>query len=206
MSRVLEPPPPTAEPAGKGHRQRLLDAMATCIVDTGFARATVADVVRVAATSRRTFYQHFADLDDCLMALYAESVQTIIKAIRRTIDPAAPRDTQIRAAVQAWIDVCDEQPALTSALTRDMAGLGPKSWALHVQLAEDYRDLIQHLMDATLPQAAGPAQISLHRIVMLLGALNELLTFTVHQRIPLQDIADEAVEVAVMMLGVPGHR
>ncbi|MDR3663050.1 MAG: TetR/AcrR family transcriptional regulator [Mycobacterium sp.] len=200
---MLEQQSPITEPDVKGHRQRLLDAMAKCIVNTGFARATVADVVRVAATSRRTFYQHFGDLEDCLMALYSESVQTIIKAIRRAIDPDAPGDEQIRAAVQAWIDACDEQPALTSALTRDFAGLGPKSWALHFQLAEDYRDLIQHLTDTKQLHAPDPAQTSSLRIVMLLGALNELLTFTVHQGIPLQDMADEAVAVATVMLGTP---
>lgn len=175
--------------------------MADCIVETGFARATVADVVRVAATSRRTFYQHFTDIEDCLKALYSESVRIIIDAIRHAVDPEASSRDQVRAAVHAWIGVCEQRPALTSALTREFAALGPKSWALHFQYAEDYRVLIQNLTESEQLRETGAAQMSLLRVVMLLGALNELLTFAVHRAIPLQEIADEAVKVALMMLG-----
>lgn len=203
MSRVHERPSPTAETDAKGHRQRLLDAMADCIVETGFARVTVADVVRVAATSRRTFYQHFTDIEDCLKSLYSESVRIIIDAIQQAIDPAASSEDQVRAAVEAWIGVCDQRPALTSALTRDFAALGPKSWTLHFQYAEAYRVLIQNLTETEQLRETGAAPVSLLRVVMLLGALNELLTFAVHQGIPLQDMADEAVDVALTMLGTP---
>lgn len=203
MSRVLEQPSTIAESDAKGHRQRLLDAMADCIVETGFARVTVADVVRVAATSRRTFYQHFTDIEDCLKALYSESVHTIIETIRQAVDPAASSTDQINAAVRAGISVCDERPALTNALTRDFAALGPKGWALHFQYAEDYRALIQNLLGTEDLPATGAPSASPLRIVMLLGALNELLTFAVHRGIPLQDMADEAVDVALMMLGTP---
>jgi AcrR family transcriptional regulator len=40
-------------------RRRLLEGMAAAIRDTGYRDATVADVVRHARTSRRTFYEHF---------------------------------------------------------------------------------------------------------------------------------------------------
>lgn len=198
---MQERPPPTAGADVKGHRQRLLDAMADCIVETGFARVTVADVVRVAATSRRTFYQHFTDIEDCLKALYSESVRIIMDAIRHAIDPASPSRDQVRAAVHAWIGVCEQRPALTSTLTREFAALGPKSWALHFRYAEDYLALIQNLTETEQIRETGPAQMSLLRVGMLLGALNELLTFAVHRAIPLHEIADEAVNVALMMLG-----
>ena len=40
-------------------RRRLLEGMAAAIRETGYRDATVADVVRHARTSRRTFYEHF---------------------------------------------------------------------------------------------------------------------------------------------------
>jgi AcrR family transcriptional regulator len=40
-------------------RGRLLEGMAAAIRETGYRDATVADVVRHARTSRRTFYEHF---------------------------------------------------------------------------------------------------------------------------------------------------
>jgi AcrR family transcriptional regulator len=44
------------------HRERLIAAMAASVEERGYADTTVADVVRIARTSRRTFYQHFQDL------------------------------------------------------------------------------------------------------------------------------------------------
>ena len=109
----------------------------------------------------------------------------------------------IQDPLHAWISVCEQRPALTSALTRDFAALGAKSWTLHFQYAEDYRLLIQDLTDTKQLDTTGSVPMSSVRLLMLLGALNELLTYTVHRGIPLQDIADEAVAVATMMLGPP---
>ncbi|MFI5067448.1 MAG: TetR family transcriptional regulator, partial [Streptosporangiales bacterium] len=41
-------------------RRRLLAGLAEAIRERGFRESTVADVVRHARTSRRTFYEHFA--------------------------------------------------------------------------------------------------------------------------------------------------
>ncbi|MGV0624231.1 helix-turn-helix domain-containing protein, partial [Mycobacterium kansasii] len=41
-------------------RLRLLDGLATSITERGYRASTVADVVRCARTSKRTFYDHFA--------------------------------------------------------------------------------------------------------------------------------------------------
>ncbi|MBF6248423.1 TetR family transcriptional regulator, partial [Nocardia elegans] len=42
--------------AESGFRRRLLDGMAAAVRERGYRDATVADVVRHARTSRRTFY------------------------------------------------------------------------------------------------------------------------------------------------------
>ncbi|MGK2938338.1 MAG: helix-turn-helix domain-containing protein [Solirubrobacteraceae bacterium] len=44
--------------------------MAAAIQERGLAASTVADVVRHARASRRTFYEHFRDRDDCYLAPY----------------------------------------------------------------------------------------------------------------------------------------
>ena len=47
------------------NRERLIAAMAASVEERGYADTTVADVVRLARTSRRTFYEHFQDRADC---------------------------------------------------------------------------------------------------------------------------------------------
>jgi AcrR family transcriptional regulator len=66
-----EPVPRTSADNGSdsGFRRRLLDAMAVAVRDRGYQDSTVADVVRHARTSRRTFYEHFTSKQDCFITL-----------------------------------------------------------------------------------------------------------------------------------------
>ncbi len=59
-----------SEPAQATHRDRLIAAMAASIEAKGYRETTVADVVRLARTSRRTFYEHFVDRESCFLALF----------------------------------------------------------------------------------------------------------------------------------------
>jgi AcrR family transcriptional regulator len=43
------------------------------IAQDGYPRTTVADIVRRARTSRRTFYQHFDSREGCFVALLTEA-------------------------------------------------------------------------------------------------------------------------------------
>ena len=52
---------PGTESGNQDFRGRLLEGMAAAVRERGFRDATVADVVRHAHTSRRTFYEYFPD-------------------------------------------------------------------------------------------------------------------------------------------------
>src|SRR5438105_4031485 len=88
-----------ADPA----RERLLEGLAQAIARRGFAQTTIADIVAQARVSKRTFYEHFSDRDECFLAAYAEGSTLILDAIAQAVDPAAPWERQIRAAVQAYL-------------------------------------------------------------------------------------------------------
>ncbi len=48
------------------HRSRLLEGMAVAVAQKGYAAVTIADIVREASVSRRTFYEHFGSKAECL--------------------------------------------------------------------------------------------------------------------------------------------
>jgi AcrR family transcriptional regulator len=52
----------------RNQRQRLIAGAAEAVAERGFARVTVADIIRYAGVSRLTFYEHFANREDCLQA------------------------------------------------------------------------------------------------------------------------------------------
>ena len=55
------------EPAGDPFRERLLEGLADSIAQRGYRETTVADIVRNAKTSKRTFYAHFTGKDAALL-------------------------------------------------------------------------------------------------------------------------------------------
>ena len=64
-------------------RARLTAGLADAIAEKGYAAATIADVVRHARVSKRTFYEHFADKEACFLALYSESSDELLALIAR---------------------------------------------------------------------------------------------------------------------------
>src|SRR2546423_602659 len=59
-------------------RGRMIEAMAETVAEKGYAATTVADVVARAGVSRRTFYEHFADREECFLGAYDTAVQLML--------------------------------------------------------------------------------------------------------------------------------
>src|ERR1700739_1979194 len=86
-----------AEPAG--HRERLIAAMAASIEEKGYRDTTVADVVRLARTSRRNFYEHFADRDACFLALFDATNEAMMVQIADAVHSDQPLHDQADPSV-----------------------------------------------------------------------------------------------------------
>ena len=51
-------------------RERLLAGLAATVAENGYAKTTVAQITTAASVSRRTFYEHFTDKEDCFLAAF----------------------------------------------------------------------------------------------------------------------------------------
>jgi AcrR family transcriptional regulator len=104
-------------------RRRILAAMVRLSEEHGARSLTVADVAAQAGISSSEFYEHFDDLSDCLLAVFADAVQL---AHRRAAAAAAGRvgwSEQVRAGLLALLDLLDEQPGLARVcVTQALAG------------------------------------------------------------------------------------
>jgi AcrR family transcriptional regulator len=57
----------SVDDASSAFRDRLLDGLTASIGERGYRDTTVADIVRHARTSKRTFYEQFASKEECLI-------------------------------------------------------------------------------------------------------------------------------------------
>ena len=86
--------PVVTDDAASPFRRRLLDGLEMSIHERGYRDTTVADIVRHARTSKRTFYEQFASKEDCLIELLRRNSELASAAIRglqdAQLDRAAP--------------------------------------------------------------------------------------------------------------------
>ena len=74
--------PVVADDAASPFRRRLLDGLAASIGERGYRDTTVADIVRHARTSKRTFYGEFSSKEECFIELLAAGNREMIARIR----------------------------------------------------------------------------------------------------------------------------
>lgn len=192
-----------AEEAGGAFdgRRRLLDALAASIVQVGYRTTTVADIVRRARTSRRTFYEHFDGKEACFVALLTEANANTVRQVTAAVDPNAPWRGQVRRAVEAWIACAESEPAITLSWIRDMPSLGAAARSLQREMMEAFIVMVQTLCDTGELRAAGVGPVSRQRAIMLLGGLRELAATTVEDGGRIGDVTEEAVRASIALLG-----
>ncbi|GID91078.1 TetR/AcrR family transcriptional regulator [Amorphoplanes digitatis] len=185
------------------YRRRLLDGLAGSIVDVGYRNTTVADIVRRARTSRRTFYAHFPDREACYAALLADENRRMIDQITAAVDPAAPWTAQVRQAVEAWIACAESRPEITLSWIRDLPSLGAAARDLQRDRQEAFVTMIQALCATEAWSAVRAGPVSRQLAIMLLGGLRELTATTVEDGGRLRDNTEFAIRASAALLG-PG--
>jgi AcrR family transcriptional regulator len=105
-------------------RSRLLAAMAQAAAVSGFLDVTVDDVIVAARASRRTFYEHFANREQCLLATYDAVRDDALRIIAEAGPAIEPSLTALLRYFAVW-------PAHARVLCIDILAAGPAGLARH---------------------------------------------------------------------------
>jgi AcrR family transcriptional regulator len=95
----------------------------------GSAGATVARIVKRAGVSRRTFYEFFADREECFIAALDDGIAHAGRHVLDAYNPTAPWAERIRAALIALLSFLDGNRATGRLLFVDSLGAGAKARA-----------------------------------------------------------------------------
>jgi AcrR family transcriptional regulator len=189
----------SAAPPNEVFRDRLIDGLATSIAERGYRDTTVADIVRGARTSKRTFYAHFESKDQCLIELLHRNNEDLIAQIRSRVDAEAGPEQQIRQAVGAYVDHIEARPAITLSWIRELPGLGAAARPLHWQAMDRLSDLLVQLSDSPGFRQAGLTPVTRPIVVILLGGLRELTALVVENGHDVQSIVEPAVTASTAL-------
>lgn len=175
----------TERDEGNDYRRRLMDGMAAAVAERGYADTTIADVVAHAHVSRRTFYEHFAGKEACLLALYAAASERVIRAIGNAVDTSGDRETRIARATEAYLARMAAHPVLTRTLFLEILGAGPAGLQVRAEMNGRYADFFRRVVEAQ------GGRLSPELAAAAVGGINELILQAV-----LDDRIDRLPELA----------
>jgi AcrR family transcriptional regulator len=85
-------------------RERILVAMAETVAKRGYQGTTIEHIVKRAGVSRATFYEHFENREDCLLAGFADAAAELQGRMEAAAAEAAAWPESVRAALAAFLD------------------------------------------------------------------------------------------------------
>jgi AcrR family transcriptional regulator len=198
---VVDDATPTGPTAIDPFRQRLLDGLAAAIDERGYRASTVADIVRHARTSKRTFYDQFPSKEECFHELLHASVELLGQRISAAIDPTAEWQLQIRQAVEAYVGHIESTPALTLAWIRELPSLDTAARPSQRRNTQLLTSLLVSLSDTPAMRNANLTPLTEPTATILVGGLRELTAQVVEDGHSPRDIVEPAVQASIALLG-----
>ncbi|HXS33189.1 MAG TPA: TetR/AcrR family transcriptional regulator [Solirubrobacterales bacterium] len=97
-------------------RRRLLAAMAEALAEHGYAGVTTTHVSERANVSTSTFYNHFGNLWDCVLAAYVAGAERLCEEIDAACAARDPRSAPLEVGIDAALAFLSAEPALAQLL------------------------------------------------------------------------------------------
>jgi AcrR family transcriptional regulator len=185
-------------------RLRLLDGLAASIGERGYRATTVADIVRHARTSKRTFYDQFPGKEQCFLELLRVDIDKLGDSIQAAVDPEADWHRQIRHAVEAYVGYIEARPAITLSWIRELPSLGAVARPVQRRGLQLLSNLLIDLSASPGFRRADLPPLTAPLAVILLGGLRELTALAVEDGRPVREIVEPAVDASAALLG-PRH-
>jgi AcrR family transcriptional regulator len=152
-------------------RRRILDGIVEVVAEQGYPDTRVVDVIERAGVSRKTFYELFADKEECFLDAYDLAVRRLYQGTEVAYESAARASwaERMRVAFAGFLAMLAEQPELAKFCVVDVLAAGPKALARRDAALRQFTGFIDAGRAETGRELPGITALS------LAGGINELL-------------------------------
>ncbi len=158
----------TRKQVATNQRARLLEGMIDAIGEKGYAATTVSDVIRRAGVSRKAFYEHFANKEECFLATYDSIAAVGERGVATVFRRSQGLPDGVHAALTELIELATARPDALRVLMVEIGAAGPAGIERREQLVVSYEDILRESLGLTAGPGAIPNPI-------LRGALGGIL-------------------------------
>ena len=124
-------------------RQRLFEAAARVFSTVGYAEASAESISREAGMSKATFYEHFANKEECILQLVEVAGQASRMAVAAAADSAEQDfEARVHARVHAFLRGLAMFPEMARVVMVDVIGVGPAGAAKRDEMLQAFGDFL----------------------------------------------------------------
>jgi len=161
----------------ESQRERLLVAMADAVAEKGYARVSVADVIGRAGVSRKTFYEQFANKEECFLAAYEAGVELLMEGIDEAVQAAAPDWIgAAQAGTTAYLEMLEANPSLARTFLVEVLAAGPQALARRAEVHERFANQLRDAHEVARRDLPTLPELPPYVFRACVGAINELVT------------------------------
>ena len=194
------PPPEVRRPL---QRERLLRAAAAEFAQRGYRGTSSDSISRRAAMSKATFYEHFANKEECMLALYDQSVAVVQGSMAQAARhaPRGDAEARLRAGTRAFLTALAEHPEHAQTLLVEIIGAGPRAAARRDQILQGFAAVLDAENAASARRGLTARFASPDDAFAVVGAIVELVSRQVRLGVP-ERVLDLAPVIDRLILGL----
>ena len=114
--------------------------MAQAVAEHGYPSTTIAHVVSHAGVSRKTFYDHFSDKQECFLAMYDTGIMFLLGRVADTLEGQDDPHSRVVMGLQAFLTVLAAEPAFCRAIIIEVHAAGPEALARRRAVLQVFAD------------------------------------------------------------------
>jgi AcrR family transcriptional regulator len=177
-------------------RARLLDATFAVVCEQGYRGMAVRSVAERAGVSSKTFYDLFADREDCFLAAFDHGVEQLEAHARRAFEEERDWVAGIRAGLAALLGFLDRERALRRLVFVEALGAGPRVLERRAQLLGELTSVIEEGQAGVQPGRRLPGVIAEGVVGATFGVIHARLSEQNPR--PLSGLAGELMAMIVL--------
>jgi len=156
-------------------RTSMMQAAVRVFAEKGYHAATIRDIVAEADVAVGTFYFYFPDKETLFVHLYEETAHFLLQALQQATQARATLPQQMKAGLQAYVNIAVFEPAVVQLLLVGGVGAVPALAAERAAFRERLIGIWQRPLDSALDQALILPQNTRRTAEAFAGAFDEVI-------------------------------
>lgn len=177
--------------------------MARTVARRGYAATAVAEVLKTAGVSRRTFYEQFADKEDCFLAAYDAIVALCTERLVHAYHAGDSWEDGIARAYDALLETLADEPSFAHLGVVGVLAAGPRALARRDAALLRLARFVDFTRERSEPAVTPPRFVG----QAIVGGIHELIYSRLvrGEAARLPELTDELLHFTFMLLGVPAR-